>query len=165
MNNICNTFFQEGKDIDQEKNQTNNDFGLCAAQIVITAATPMIEEAEHPFPPPEDGSPSDDSQSDQQPDPIVDEPKENDHSEHDRTEDIPEESEEVNDEIKPPLVASSSTGSDGETTGPSTAENSISQAPPVEYESKQIVGGRASIPEELEPHQLARLKDLKESNA
>uniref|UniRef100_A0AAG5D9S3 FCH and double SH3 domains protein 2 n=1 Tax=Anopheles atroparvus TaxID=41427 RepID=A0AAG5D9S3_ANOAO len=30
---------------------------------------------------------------------------------------------------------------------------------------KQVVGGRASIPEELEPHQLARLQNLKESNA
>lgn len=30
---------------------------------------------------------------------------------------------------------------------------------------KQVVGGRASIPEELAPHQLARLQNLKESNA
>ncbi|XP_035917246.1 protein nervous wreck isoform X2 [Anopheles stephensi] len=30
---------------------------------------------------------------------------------------------------------------------------------------KQVVGGRASIPEELEPDQLARLQNLKESNA
>lgn len=30
---------------------------------------------------------------------------------------------------------------------------------------KQVVGGRASIPDELEPHQLAKLQDLKESNA
>lgn len=30
---------------------------------------------------------------------------------------------------------------------------------------KQVVGGRASIPEELEPHQLKKLQDLKESNA
>lgn len=29
----------------------------------------------------------------------------------------------------------------------------------------QVVGGRASIPEELEPDQLARLQNLKESNA
>lgn len=125
----------------------------------------MIEEAEHPFPPPEDGSPSDDSHSDQQPESIADEPREPEDSDPGRITDIPEEVEEVNGDSKPPLVASSSTGSDGETTGPSTAENSISQAPPIEYEPKQIVAGRASIPEELEPHQLARLKDLKESNA
>lgn len=30
---------------------------------------------------------------------------------------------------------------------------------------KQVVGGRASIPEELDSHQLARLQSLKESNA
>lgn len=125
----------------------------------------MIEEAEHPFPPPEDGSPSDESHSDPQPEQIADEPNEPDDTEPGRIRDIPVEGEETNDEGKPPLVASSSTGSDGDTTGPSTAENSISQAPSIEYEPKQIVGGRASIPEELEPHQLARLKDLKESNA
>lgn len=65
------------------------------------------------------------------------------------------------------VAISSSTGSDGETTGPSTAENSVSQAPPSEdtHEPKQVVGGRASIPDELEPHQLACLQNLKESNA
>lgn len=30
---------------------------------------------------------------------------------------------------------------------------------------KQVIGGRASIPEELDSHQLARLQNLKESNA
>lgn len=34
------------------------------------------------------------------------------------------------------------------------------EAPP-----KMVVGGRASIPDELAPHQLARLQNLKESNA
>lgn len=39
-------------------------------------------------------------------------------------------------------------------------------ASPTEAEiPKQVVGGRASIPEELAPHQLARLQNLKESNA
>lgn len=124
----------------------------------------MIEEAEHPFPPPEESSANhtDDSEGDAVPEPAPEEPTE---TEPARITDIPEEVDEPIDDGGPPLVASSSTGSDGDTTGPSTAENSISQAPPVEYEPKQIVGGRASIPEELEPHQLARLKDLKESNA
>lgn len=121
----------------------------------------MIEEAEHPFPPPDDtmtNHSEDDSGSDAQ----AEEPDEPASA---RISDQPEEPEEPNEEERPQLIASSSTGSEGETTGPSTAENSISQVPPVEYEPKQIVGGRASIPEELEPHQLARLKDLKESNA
>ena len=37
--------------------------------------------------------------------------------------------------------------------------------PPVEDPPKQVVGGRASIPEELDSHQLERLTNLKESNA
>jgi hypothetical protein len=43
----------------------------------------------------------------------------------------------------------------------------VVQPPPplADAEPKQVVGGRASIPDELEPHQLARLQDLKESNA
>ncbi|CAG9840407.1 unnamed protein product [Diabrotica balteata] len=133
--------------IDQEDQQADSDFGLCAAQIVITAATPMMEEAASPFPPPEE---SEVNHKDGGKDPSS----------------IPEEDEE---DSKPPPShppVSSSTGSDGETTGPSTAENSVSQAPPAtEPETKQVVGGRASIPDELEPHQLARLQDLKESNA
>lgn len=36
---------------------------------------------------------------------------------------------------------------------------------PSEGVPKQVVGGRASIPEELDSHQLARLQSLKESNA
>lgn len=47
---------QDGKAIPQDEatQQQDDDFGLGVAQIVITAATPMIEEAETPFPPPED---------------------------------------------------------------------------------------------------------------
>lgn len=72
---------------------------------------------------------------------------------------LPEDESEPHDSA---IHASSSTGSDGETTGPSTAENSVSHAPD---EPKLVVGGRASIPDELEPHQLACLQNLKESNA
>lgn len=132
----------------------------------------MIEEAEHPFPPPENETstnhndePNGNSESEPTGTHSYKEPEQTPEHPDPRISDIAEEIEEPNDDGGPPLGASSSTGSDGDTTGPSTAENSISQAPPIEYESKQIVGGRASIPEELEPHQLARLKDLKESNA
>ncbi|XP_044257728.1 protein nervous wreck isoform X1 [Tribolium madens] len=129
-----------------ESDPQQDDLGLGVAQIVITAATPMMEEPEHPFPPPED--------------PPV--------NHREETAPIPEEDEEETpvaaepDGDSTPFVVSSSTGSDGETTGPSTAENSVSH---VVSEPKQVVGGRASIPDELEPHQLARLQDLKESNA
>ncbi|XP_055603690.1 protein nervous wreck [Uranotaenia lowii] len=46
-----------------------------------------------------------------------------------------------------------------------SSSSSNSQPEPEPEIPKQVVGGRASIPEELEPHQLARLQNLKESNA
>ncbi|XP_049819118.1 protein nervous wreck isoform X2 [Aethina tumida] len=159
---------EDGKAIPQDEaaQQQDDDFGLGVAQIVITAATPMIEEAETPFPPPEDVPITNhDGVEDE-------ETKETPESEGGTRLETMEESDEPMDEQPgdgAQFVVSSSTGSDGETTGPSTAENSVSHAPPAheppEPEPKQVVGGRASIPDELEPHQLARLQDLKESNA
>ncbi|XP_043463279.1 protein nervous wreck isoform X1 [Leptopilina heterotoma] len=84
-----------------------------------------------------------------------------------------------------PFPVSSSSGSDGaeSISGPSTAENSQSlpaRAAVVETEAqpetetaespdiipnKMLVGGRASIPDELQPDQLEKLQSLKESNA
>ncbi|KAG5898079.1 hypothetical protein JTB14_001784 [Gonioctena quinquepunctata] len=162
---------EDGQQIDQDEEPSNGaDFdGLCAAQIVITAATPMIEEAE-PFPPPEESTVN---HRDNAEEPTTDEEQElegqkdlseTDCSRVDATEDLEEPSEDHHGDAQ--FIVSSSTGSDGETTGPSTAENSVSQAPPPpDTAPKQVVGGRASIPDELEPHQLARLQDLKESNA
>lgn len=63
---------------------------------------------------------------------------------------VPEEVEDDQPADSAPFPISSSTGSEDSYTGPSTAESSQT-APP--------------IPDELEPHQLARLQDLKESNA
>ncbi|KAJ8922371.1 hypothetical protein NQ315_004314 [Exocentrus adspersus] len=159
---------EDGEEVDQpldEADRSDGDFGLCAAQIVITAATPMMEEPDHPFPPPEETTVNHREGSDdtipEEDEEELEEHKEVEITQIDTTED-------VEDEAHPGeahFVVSSSTGSDGETTGPSTAENSVSQAPSVDMEPKQLVGGRASIPDELEPHQLARLQDLKESNA
>ncbi|XP_056630578.1 protein nervous wreck [Diorhabda sublineata] len=167
-------FDENSQEVCQDEGQTDSDYGLCAAQIVITAATPMIEEAATPFPPPEESTDNHKDET-EEPTPIPEE--ESDGSKqatqnplsdeiNSRQEAI-EDMEEVFDDhhADTPFVVSSSTGSDGETTGPSTAENSVSQAPPIDTEPKQVVGGRASIPDELEPHQLARLQDLKESNA
>lgn len=159
----------------------------------------MVEEADRPFPPPEE-TPSvnhvDDQTKDHQieTDEFDDDEGETKRPSGDKTREQLDEEKVVTDtqqkskqkdsetpddiEGKPSLEdqmtestlpVSSSTGSDGETTGPSTAENSISQAVPPEDDinepPKQVVGGRASIPDELEPHQLAQLQDLKESNA
>ncbi|KAL1502322.1 hypothetical protein ABEB36_007483 [Hypothenemus hampei] len=215
---------EEGKDILQTTESDENN-GLGVAQIVITAATPMMEEPEQPFPPPEEEKSNEEIVVMNHQNDVIEEETEEDidsdepvqlektvkSEEHryDSGDSKPSKSplsrervkveepepivEEVDDvvpkqdtvlrrecdteveEIDNPelaadsgsgqLVISSSTGSDGETTGPSTAENSVSQAPADPDTPKQVVGGRASIPDELEPHQLARLQDLKESNA
>lgn len=147
------------------------------AQIVITAATPMTEEPDQPFPPSEEivvnHTSIEDEETEQpeemqkhpQPQAIIEEPEELEETD---VESVVQERSVAEEALaESTIVVSSSTGSDGETTGPSTAENSVSQAPPTEdiTEPKQVVGGRASIPDELEPHQLACLQNLKESNA
>ncbi|KOC61529.1 FCH and double SH3 domains protein 2 [Habropoda laboriosa] len=79
----------------------------------------------------------------------------------------------------PPFPVSSSSGSEADSTsGPSTTENSESVPSrgtiiEVQQETddieivpeKMLVGGRASIPDELQPDQLEKLQNLKESNA
>ncbi|XP_074028247.1 FCH and double SH3 domains nervous wreck isoform X6 [Leptinotarsa decemlineata] len=162
---------EDGKEVDQNEEASTDVYdGLCAASIVITAATPMIEEAEHPFPPPEESAVNhrenaEDNLADDESE--IERHKDISEMEDTRVDPIEDLEEPIEDHhVDTPFVVSSSTGSDGETTGPSTAENSVSQAPPpLDSEPKQVVGGRASIPDELEPHQLARLQDLKESNA
>lgn len=79
-----------------------------------------------------------------------------------------------------PFPISSSSGSEAESTsGPSTNENSQSRGTVVEVTEevtevmeeeeiapgKMLIGGRASIPDELQPDQLEKLQSLKESNA
>jgi hypothetical protein len=81
-----------------------------------------------------------------------------------------------------PFPISSSSGSEAESTtsGPSTNGNSQSRGTVVEVTEeasevteeeeipsggKMLVGGRASIPDELQPDQLEKLQTLKESNA
>ncbi|XP_047115897.1 protein nervous wreck [Schistocerca piceifrons] len=134
--------------------------GLGVAQIVITAATPTIEEPEQPFPPP----PEPDSAPDDDEEPPTGETV----AEAQLDDEMPTDS--------APFPASSSTASDEDESlsAPSTADNST-QAPVKQQEEeeeecavppmRQPLGGRASIPDELEPHQLAQLQDLKESNA
>ncbi|XP_018331101.1 F-BAR and double SH3 domains protein 2 isoform X2 [Agrilus planipennis] len=172
-----------------KKKKAAADFNLSVAQIVITAATPMTEEADTSFPLVEENPKEDDEDESElahkQPSKEPRDPIEEHFTNHVIVEEPDEELIEIQEEQqqsvkiedateeKPyesgPLAISSST-SDGDTTGPSTAENSVSHASYADVEGvvdvpKQVVGGRASIPDELEPHQLARLQDLKESNA
>ncbi|XP_041986298.1 protein nervous wreck isoform X2 [Aricia agestis] len=131
------------------KVEITEECGLGVAQIVITAATPMMEEPEQPFPPPE---------PEPQPEEADNEDEESSLSE--QTAVCLRDSEGHADSA--PHPASSSTASEGESTGASVASGppTAPQSPPSAPQA-----GRASIPDELEPAQLARLTDLKESNA
>lgn len=133
----------------------------------------MIEEPEQPFPTSDDCDPNvikeedeEEYEDEEEPEPEKPEiksPPEKETVDYEEGEKSSVESRGADSAVH----ISSSTGSEGDTTGPSTAENSVSHAPPSEdvSEPKQVVGGRASIPDELEPHQLACLQNLKESNA
>lgn len=137
------------------------DDGALGVGIVITAATPMVEEPDQPFPPPE-------------PEPETQQPEEPEPQEQERLDENEDEESSLSeqtavclrDEEGPadsaPHPASSSTASEGESTGASVASGppTAPQSPPA-----TVRAGRASIPDELEPAQLARLTDLKESNA
>jgi hypothetical protein len=143
----------------------DDNFGLGVAQIVITAATPMMEEPEQPFPPPpteEEVKASDDAEDTEEVEqPSVEEPS---LSEDPTMAEAVEEPDDPADSA--PFPISSSTGSEEDTyTGPSTAENSQSQPAEQPKTVASSAVGEVSIPDELEPHQLAQLQDLKESNA
>lgn len=137
----------------------------------------MVEDPEKKFPPVEEDAKE--SETQEKPDKDKKEPIELDkHTEQTTLEQKTEEDVEPkveDDEISTaddqpadcgPFPVSSSSASEGESTGPSTAENSQQQDQEADPSTpKQVVGGRASIPDELAPHQLARLQNLKESNA
>lgn len=160
------------------------------AQIVITAATPM-EEIEHPFPGAEETQEdpvksTESSEGDQEVSSAASDPNESECKEEEEAtvildEKEGEEGEKLVDELpadSAPFPISSSSGSEADSTvsGPSTNENSLSRGTVVEVTEegmeereempgKMLVGGRASIPDELQPDQLEKLQSLKESNA
>lgn len=151
-----------------------DEFGLNVVCVTITAATPMCEHAETGFPMPEaqsDGgdasgddveavaeSPTSSQSSDSPPissppamppppAPTVIRPKP----------DIVPEAEA--DQFEANFEANFDANFDA-------AFDSPPHPPPQEdITTKQVVGGRASIPEELDSQQLERLQNLKESNA
>lgn len=107
----------------------------------------MIEEAEKPFPPPEE------EELEEVPETVEKELAEEEPPTYSQAI-APEREEDDQPADSAPFPISSSTGSEEDTyTGPSTAENSHSDK------------RKSEIPDELEPHQLARLQDLKESDA
>ncbi|XP_072161676.1 protein nervous wreck isoform X2 [Bemisia tabaci] len=157
----------------QSTSSADSGGGLGVAQIVITAATPMMEEAGTPFPPP---PPSPPAQPPPPPPPTAaatpsptreegDEELENAAAK----EGLDEPPAEGITREPTPFPLSSSTGSE-EDTGPSTAENSQAYPAPTTQAQPELKAVPTSfqsgeIPDELEPHQLAQLQDLKESNA
>ncbi|CAH1389617.1 unnamed protein product [Nezara viridula] len=136
----------EAEEEEDSKDKTP-EFGLSTCSVVITAATPMIEEAEKPFPPPEEEELEEVSET------VEKEVAEEEPPSYSQAT-APEREEDDQPADSAPFPISSSTGSEEDTyTGPSTAENSHSDK------------RKSEIPDELEPHQLARLQDLKESDA
>lgn len=180
--------------IDPKSTTQKDDFNLGVAQIVITAATPM-EEIEHPFPGVEETSEdsakfAEASEADLEASSAASDPNESECKEEEEPTVILDEKEGEEAEEKftidelpadsAPFPISSSSGSEAESTsGPSTNENSQSRGTVIEVTEeatevmeeeeivpgKMLVGGRASIPDELQPDQLEKLQTLKESNA
>ena len=116
-----------------------------------------MEEPDQPFPPPpteEDVQASEQTEDTDQPS----------LSEEVTVAEVIEELDDPTDSA--PFPIGSSTGSDEDTyTGPSTTENSQSQPSEQPKTVASSAVGENNIPDELEPHQLAQLQDLKESNA
>lgn len=166
-----------------------NELGLGFVQISVTAATPMVEDAQKSF--------LDDTIQEEDEDVDDDSPK----NERKRTAELEKGVADAVDEIleearvetskrpsqPPPLpppkkVASPPMDDDDDLPPPPPPEDgdkfeaSFEEHFEANFEANfddafgneahpPIVGGRASIPEELEPDQLVRLQNLKESNA
>lgn len=151
-----------------------------------------MEEIEHPFPGVEETP--EEAKSTEEVDPeassAASDPNESEYKEEEEPTVVLDEKEVEETEEKStidelpadsaPFPISSSSGSEAESTsGPSTNENSQSRGTVVEVTEevaedmeeeeiapgKMLVGGRASIPDELQPDQLEKLQTLKESNA
>lgn len=164
------------------KEDGGEEFGLNVVQISVTAATPMAEHPEMAFPPvkeeveaeeaeaeecAKESPPGEDEDKDLPP-PPPQEIQENPEEVDDFGEDLPPPVEKPPEAPAIPAPESDPFGADGEFEANFEANFSANfedafagdPEPP-----KQVVGGRASIPEELAPHQLERLQNLKESNA
>lgn len=171
----------EGSSFGQGKSQRETQPNLSVAQIIVTCATPMVEDAEKKFLETDEPSTSAESgsgendlpEADQKP--YEEKKKKKESNEKEKQVELKEQCEddgfggnqfetnfEANFEANfEDAFASQTVEQINATESSSKHENSDS---PSEM-PKQVVGGRASIPEELDSHQLARLQNLKESNA
>lgn len=153
-----------------------DDFGLHVVSVTITAATPQIEHAETGFPmPPEAESQSGDVSEDQE-EAVAESPTSSQSSNSPPISSPPA----MPPPPAPPTVirAKPDIVPEADAVDPNHFEANFdanfdadfdaafdSPPPPEDNTPKQVVGGRASIPEELDSQQLERLQNLKESNA
>jgi hypothetical protein len=167
---------ENGEDDDEEsdfrsegKSEKETRFDLSVAQIIVTCATPMVEDAEKKFPEMEEPTTSAENdlpEADQKPYKA----SKKEPSEKEKQVEVKEQCEEDDGFGGNQFEANFEANFDAnfedafasqtaEQIEAASAEGASSEMP------KQVVGGRASIPEELDSHQLARLQNLKESNA
>lgn len=172
----------EGGGFGQGKSKKETQPNLSVAQIIVTCATPMVEDAEKRFIEPEASSTSAEENGG----------GENDLPEADQKPYQASKSE-INEKEKQVELKEQCEDDDGFGGGGNQFEANFDANFEANFEDafasqtieqieasssskadqkdsptgipKQVVGGRASIPEELDSQQLARLQNLKESNA
>lgn len=172
----------EEDDFGEGKSKKATQPNLSVAQIIVTCATPMVEDAEKKFLDEEEPSTSETGagendlpEADQKPyDASKKVKKENEKEKQVELKEQCEEDDgfgsnkfeanfEANFDANFEDAFASQTveeiNASAESSSKSDKKDSPSDMP------KQVVGGRASIPEELDSQQLARLQNLKESNA
>ncbi|GAB0090261.1 Protein nervous wreck [Sergentomyia squamirostris] len=153
------------------KDDGGEDFGLNVVHVTVTAATPMAEHPEMTFP-----AVKEDVEAEEAEEATAAHEDEKDLPSPPPQEQAPLEREDSPEDLPPPEAPapalptpeSDPFGDGGQFEANFEADFSANfedafagdPEPP-----KQVVGGRASIPEELAPHQLERLQNLKESNA
>ncbi|XP_076377755.1 protein nervous wreck isoform X4 [Megalopta genalis] len=171
-----------------DDDQSKDEFGLGVAQIVITAATPM-EEVEHPFPGMEEAAddtvkstesseggdlPSSATTTDMNESDCKETTVIMDEKEDQETTEAPEDIEEKS--TVDDLPADSAPFPEQQQLQQLEQEQEQEQEQELEQREieteeieivpkKMVMAGRASIPDELQPDQLEKLQNLKESNA
>ncbi|XP_037905426.1 protein nervous wreck isoform X2 [Hermetia illucens] len=174
----------QAPEADSSKSQMSLGIGGMA-QIIVTAATPMVDDGDKSFPPKSSSATEASSESDQATTKSTGVKEKQKTEEPAPEESLPDQQSEVSvivTEQPPSPPAEQETKTPVEEEKPAAQEVQDENHFEANFEAnfdanfddafgaetdspKQVVGGRASIPEELAPHQLARLQDLKESNA
>lgn len=149
-----------------------DDFGLNVVCVTITAATPMCEHAETGFPQPPEAESQSGEVSEDQEEAVAESPTSSQSSNSPPISSPPA----MPPPPAPPTVIRPKPDVVPQAeVDPNHFEANFDAAFDADFDAafeepedntpKQVVGGRASIPEELDSHQLERLQNLKESNA